>query len=52
VPLLPGGLGELVEADAIDELHGVVGRAVDLANVEDRHHVAVVQSGGGLRLAQ
>jgi hypothetical protein len=52
--LFAGGqvVQHLVQAAAVDELHGVVGGALDLADVEDRHQVGVVQAGGGAGLAQ
>jgi hypothetical protein len=43
---------QLVEPLAIDELHGVVGGAADLADVEDRHDVGVVQTRRRPRLTQ
>ncbi len=42
---------DLVEAFAVDELHGVIMNAVALAYPEDRHNVRVVQSSSGFRLA-
>ena len=54
-PLLEGeavrrGHG-LAEVHPLDELHGDVVRALDLAELEDRDDVRVLQPGGGPRLA-
>ena len=43
---------DLVEPAPVNELHGVIGQARRLADVEDRHDVRVVQPRRGLRLAQ
>lgn len=42
---------DVVEAEALDELHHVVVQTVLLADAEDRDDVRVVQPGGGLSLA-
>ncbi len=41
-----------VEPAPLDPLHRVVAQAADLADVEDRHDVRVVQPGGGPRLVE
>ena len=42
---------DVVQALALDELHGVVVQALVLADAEDRHDVGVVQPGRGPGLA-
>ena len=41
-----------IQPAPLDPLHGVVAQAADLADVEDRHDVGVVQPGGGAGLVQ
>ncbi len=48
---LPQLFDHLVQTQALDELHDVIGRAVVLADAEDRHDVRVVELGGSLGLA-
>ena len=45
-------LEHAVQPAALDPLHGVVAEAADLADVEDRHDVRVVQPGGGAGFVQ
>ena len=45
-------LEHAVQPAPLDPLHGVVAQPADLADVEDRHDVRVVQPGGGAGLVQ
>ena len=41
-----------IQPASLDPLHGVIAQPADLADVEDRHDVGVVQPGGGAGLVQ
>jgi hypothetical protein len=41
-----------IEPAPLDSLHGVVAQPTDLADIENRHDMGVMQSGGGAGLVQ